>query len=113
MSRDSQGRFVKGTSGNPNRTPGPGRPKIGRSLSEAIRARGHEIDQDSGETGFVRLSAGLWDIALHHEDADVRLRATREIADRTEGRPPQKVDITTDGDSLIKGYPQALVDKVT
>ena len=28
----------------------------------------------------------------------------REILDRTEGRPPVKVDVTTDGNLLVKGY---------
>ena len=109
--RASDGKFLKGHPGNKNAR---GRPPVSRSLSDAIRTRGHEIeDPATGETRFDRLAVGLWDIALNHEDADVRLRATKEIADRTEGRPAQKVDITTDGNSLIKGYPQALVDKVT
>ncbi len=109
--RDKQGRFVKGTSGNPQ---GGGRPSIAKSLSEAIRARGLEVfDKNTGELRNDRFATALWDLALTHTDPHVQLKAMSEILNRTEGRPPVKVDITTDGSSLIKGYPVELLEPLT
>lgn len=106
--RDQRGRFVKGASGNPK---GGGRPPVARSLSEAIRALGLE-EYEPGKVRNDALARGLWDMALTGQTEKIKLAATREILDRTEGRPPQKIDVTTDGASLVKGYPAELLDKV-
>ncbi len=98
--RDQRGRFVKGASGNPA---GGGRPPIARSLSEAIRALGLQ-NFEAGKTRNDALAAGMWDLALKGETEKIKLAAMREILDRTEGRPAQKVDITSNGQT-VKAYP--------
>jgi hypothetical protein len=102
--RDQRGRFVKGTSGNPK---GGGRPPVARSLSEAIRALGLE-EYEPGKPRNYALAAGLWNMALKGESDKIKLAATREILDRTEGRPIQAVDVTSGGE-LIKAYPDSMM----
>lgn len=110
--RDSKGRFVPGLSGNPAGT-GSGRPPIAKSLSELIRRAGEEADPDgSGKTRNQLVAEGIWLMALKGENEKIRLAATREILDRTEGRAPVRVDISTDGASLIKAYPAELLEKL-
>lgn len=110
MARDASGRFLKGQSGNPNPQPGPGRPPIAKSLSELIRRTGEQ--EENGKTRNELLSEGLWQMALQGESEKIKLAAIREILDRTEGRAPVKVDITTDGASLVKGYPSELLENL-
>ena len=109
--RDNQGRFIKGQSGNP-KGHGGGRPPIARSLSEAIRALGLE-DYESGKPRNQALALGLWTMALKGETEKIKLAATREILDRTEGKPPVKVEVSGDGTSLVKGYPTELMEKLS
>lgn len=112
MARDANGRFLKGSCGNPNPKPGPGRPPIAKSLSELIRKAGEE-EAAGGKTRNQALAEGLWLMALQGETEKSRLAATREILDRTEGRAPVKVDISNSDGSLIKGYPAELLETLT
>jgi hypothetical protein len=90
--RDAQGRFTKdtpntfkpGQSGNP-----AGRPKS-ITLSEALRlelAKAHP--QGDGEQTYAEAIAAI----LCQTAAQGNILAAKEIADRTEGRPKQAVDI--------------------
>ena len=76
--------FAPGQSGNPK-----GRPKS-ITLSEALRhelAKEHPDGQD-GETYAEKIAAVLCKTA-----AEGNVNAAKEIADRTEGKPRQAVDI--------------------
>jgi len=112
VARDANGRFLKGKSGNPNPQPGPGRPPLSKSLSEMIRRHGLE-EHVPGKTRNEALAEGLWLMALSGESEKAKLAATREILDRTEGKSPVRIDVTTDGNSLIKGYPADLLERLT
>lgn len=105
--RDEHGRFVKGHPGASR-----GRPKVERIYSEALRALGHEIRDGQTVTRNEEGASALWKLALDCPDPKVQIMALKEIGDRTEGRPAQKIDVTTDGQGLIKGYPSGLLDKV-
>jgi hypothetical protein len=76
-------RFPKGASGNPN-----GRPKL-TLLSEAIRAQLAVTAPDANEKTYAEVIAEK----LCTEAASGNVNAAREIADRTEGKPKQSLDI--------------------
>ena len=80
-SRDDQGRFRPGHSGNPG-----GRP-ASRSINAAIRER-LEYVGDDGLSRAERIAALLVSMA---EAGD--LRAIREVLDRSEGKPTQAVHL--------------------
>lgn len=82
--------------------------EIGEQTLEAIKT---QPPVDTRAT--LLLAREMWLDALTNPDPNVRLKNRKEILDRAEGRPAQKVDITTDGGSLVKGYPEQLVDKLT
>lgn len=46
------------------------------------------------------IAKRLVNMALHKSDHQLALQAIKEIADRTEGKPQQKVDHTTRGESI-------------
>ena len=90
--RDAQGRFTKdtpntfkpGQSGNPK-----GRPKS-VTLSEALRlelAKAHP--QGDGEQTYAEAIAAI----LCQTAAQGNILAAKEIADRTEGKPKQVLDV--------------------
>lgn len=76
-------RFPKGETGNPN-----GRPKLTK-LTEALREQLSEINPDAPEETVAEQIAR----ALISEAKTGNVQAIREIADRTEGKPMQKVDL--------------------
>jgi hypothetical protein len=41
-----------------------------------------------------------WQCAIHHPDPAMRLKYKDHILDRAVGKPPQAVDVTTDGGSI-------------
>jgi hypothetical protein len=76
-------RFKPGASGNPH-----GRPRL-TVLSEALRAElAEQMPGASERTVAEALAAALVAAALNGDVA-----AAREIADRTEGKPKQAIDI--------------------
>ncbi len=79
--------FRKGQSGNPG-----GRPKS-RLLSEALRSRLSEPvpDDPEGRTYAEVVAANLIDIACSAGAGAVS--AANEIANRIEGKPPQRLDV--------------------
>lgn len=89
--RDEQGRYLPGTSGNPG-----GRPKGSVSLVAALR-RELERRQDSGQPGIEAVAARLVDLAVGGD-----LRAAREIADRLDGKPTQAVDLHASEPFVLK-----------
>ncbi len=79
-------RFAKGESGN-----SAGRPKLTR-LSEALREQLSEISPDADEQTIAeQIAKTLIKLALSGDVA-----AIREIADRTEGKPKQAIDLDLD-----------------
>lgn len=75
--------FPKGVSGNPG-----GRPKSA-TLSEAIRAKLAEIAPGKSEQTVAEVIAA----ALCFQAAKGNVLAAKEIADRTEGKARQSVDV--------------------
>jgi hypothetical protein len=75
--------FPKGVSGNPN-----GRPKLTR-LTDALRQQLTEIAPGATEKTVAEQIAR----ALIKEALRGNVQAAKEIADRTEGKPMQKVDL--------------------
>lgn len=76
-------RFKKGETGNPN-----GRPKLTR-LTDALRQQLAETSPDATEETQAEAIART----LIREAISGNVQAAREIADRTEGKPMQKVDL--------------------
>jgi HPt (histidine-containing phosphotransfer) domain-containing protein len=76
-------RFPKGISGNPS-----GRPKLTR-LTDALRQQLAEINPDAPEETVAEEIAR----ALISEAKTGNVQAIREIADRTEGKPKQAIDL--------------------
>ncbi len=76
-------RFKPGASGNPK-----GRPKL-TLLSEAIRAQLAVVAPDADERTYAEVIAEK----LCTEAAAGNVLAAREIADRTEGKPKQAIDV--------------------
>jgi hypothetical protein len=77
-------RFREGVSGNPG-----GRPAI-RALSKACRAiLAQPAPDGSGMTFAEAIARKLADKALNGD-----VKAAQELADRTEGRPGQSIDVT-------------------
>ncbi len=89
--RDTQGRFTKdtptafkpGQSGNP-----AGRPKS-ITLSEAIRLQLVKTVSEGSDVTFAEAIAQVLCVAAVRGNVN----AAREIADRTEGKPKQSVDL--------------------
>ena len=79
-------KFPPGSSGNPN-----GRPKLTR-LSESLREQLSEISPDADEQTIAeQIAKTLIKLALSGD-----VQAIREIADRTEGKPKQAIDLDLD-----------------
>ncbi len=75
--------FPKGTSGNPN-----GRPKLTK-LTDALREQLAEAVPNAPEKTIAEAIAR----ALIREAVSGNVQAAREIADRTEGKPKQAIDL--------------------
>ncbi len=89
--------FPKGTSGNPS-----GRPKLTK-LTDALREQLAEINPDAPEETIAEQIAR----ALISEAKIGNVQAIREIADRTEGKPKQAIDLDlqiNDRRTLAKNY---------
>ncbi len=89
--------FPPGVSGNPS-----GRPKLTK-LTEALREQLAEINPDAPEETVAEQIAR----ALISEAKTGNVQAVREIADRTEGRPKQAIDLdlqVSDWRTLAKNY---------
>jgi hypothetical protein len=76
-------RFKKGETGNKN-----GRPKLTR-LTDALREQLAEFNPDAPEETVAEQIAR----ALISEAKSGNVQAAREIADRTEGKPKQAIDL--------------------
>jgi len=90
-------RFKKGETGNPS-----GRPKLTR-LTEALREQLAEAMPNAPERTIAETLART----LIREGIGGNVQAIREIADRTEGKPMQKVDLDlqiNDWRTLAKNY---------
>ncbi len=75
--------FPPGVSGNPS-----GRPKLTK-LTEALRKQLTELNPDATEETNAEAIARV----LIREAKTGNVQAAREIADRTEGRPKQAIDL--------------------
>jgi hypothetical protein len=89
--RDEKGRFIKGN--NDGFKPGEsgnlkGRPKS-LTLSEALRVQLSQVMPDADEQTYAEKIA----LVLCEEAAKGNVGAAREIADRTEGKPRQSLDV--------------------
>ncbi len=79
-------KFPPGTSGNPS-----GRPRLTK-LTEALREQLSEISPDADEQTIAeQIAETLIRLALSGD-----VQAIREIADRTEGKPKQAIDLDLD-----------------
>lgn len=90
-------RFKKGETGNPN-----GRPKLTK-LTDALREQLAETNPDAPEETVAEQIAR----ALISEAKTGNVQAIREIADRTEGKPKQAIDLDlqiNDWRTLAKNY---------
>jgi hypothetical protein len=76
-------RFKPGETGNKN-----GRPKLTK-LTEALREQLAEVSPNAPERTVAEVIAR----ALIREAVSGNVQAIRELADRTEGKPMQKVDL--------------------
>jgi Family of unknown function (DUF5681) len=85
-SRKPNGQFAPGVSGNPN-----GRPKS-RTLSEAYR----ELLKQPLPSDPTRTYADVVAAALLKNAMSGDVSSARELADRTEGKPRQPVDLSVD-----------------
>jgi len=106
--------FEKGTSGNPN-----GRPKKGRawadvydtvldstSITVTVNVNGEiqqhcikgEVEEEDGAKKQVSMRY-LLGVKLLEEGLSGNVNAIKELADRTEGRPRDKVEITEEENS--------------
>jgi len=83
-------RFKPGQSGNPS-----GRAK-NCVLSDMLEAIGNEIDPKTGETFFQVAAEALLAKAFRGD-----IGAFRELADRVEGKPRQRVEVTGAGGSSL------------
>lgn len=92
------GRFVKGNSG------GPGRPKGSFSLTDIMRQELSEVEPNSKKT-FARL---LIRNHIKRAIADGEHRFARDILEYMEGKPHQRVDVTS-GDSPISPGTQIMI----
>jgi hypothetical protein len=99
-------RFKKGETGNPS-----GRPKLTR-LSEALREQLAEAMPNAPERTVAEAIART----LIREAISGNVQAIREIGDRTEGKPMQKVDLDlqiNDWRTLAKNYGVSETDVLT
>ncbi len=90
-------RFKKGETGNPS-----GRPKLTR-LTDALREQLAETNPDAPEETQAEQIAR----ALISEAKTGNVQAIREIADRTEGKPKQAIDLdlqVSDWRTLAQNY---------
>jgi hypothetical protein len=94
-------RFKPGQSGNPS-----GRAK-NCVLSDMLDAIGNEIEPKSGKTFFQLAAEALLNKAFHGD-----IGAFRELADRVEGKPRQRVEVTgAEGSPFIPGQTLESVQK--
>jgi len=94
--------FVKGQSGNPG-----GRKK--KAITLYLEEIGDEIELKSGKT-FDELIARR----LYVDAVNGNALAIREILNRREGMPQQKMDLTTEGKPLINvDYEHRRIDQST
>ena len=99
-------RFKKGETGNPL-----GRPKLTK-LTEALREQLAEAMPNAPERTVAEAVART----LIREAISGNVQAIREIADRTEGKPMQKVDLDlqiNDWRTLAKNYGVSETDVLT
>lgn len=79
--------FVKGQSGNPN-----GRPPLGFSWAETLRAAGEEIEPKSGKKYRELVSKRIW-----VECVNGNIGAIKELFNRMEGLPRAVSDVNLTG----------------
>ncbi len=87
--RKPDGTFGPGNNANPN-----GRPK-GKTFSGYLREALEKIDPKTGKETYVSVAEALLRVALRGDVA-----AIKEFADRLDGKPSQKTDITSNGQTI-------------
>jgi hypothetical protein len=76
--------FTKGQSGNPN-----GRPRKGRSLTEALEKAMKKKREDGKKT-----SEALTDVLIDLAIKEKNIAAIKYIMDRVEGKPTESIELT-------------------
>jgi hypothetical protein len=96
--RDKNGRWKKGTCGNPN-----GRPPTGNAQSDLLRREAESIDAEAGISNREVIAKVL--IKLAKEGVPW---AVREYYDRTEGRAKQSMEVVGNIDfpAVVGFYPE-------
>ena len=100
-------RWKPGQSGNPKGRP-PGSRNITTNLKELLEIEIETKDPITGEENTMPVAAIL-NARLVRSAMDGSEKAIREIYDRIEGRPKQKLDVTAD--AKIKGFLNACMQK--
>lgn len=96
-----------GQSGNPKGRP-PGARNITTNLKELLELEIETVDPLTDEK-IVMPVAAILNARLVRSALDGSEKAIREIYDRIEGRPKQKLDVTAD--AKIKGFLNACMQK--
>ncbi len=90
--RDDKGKFVHGNKG------GPGRPTNEMSFTHLIRVAGQAIDKGDKRTRYEIVVDEAWKQAMTGD------KAAREwLADRTDGKPRQGLDVNIDQWPSLQG----------
>ena len=82
--RDEQGKWLPGTSGNPN-----GRPPSGQAFSDLLRKEAENIDPDAGLSNSEIIAKALIKLAK-----EGNITAIERYADRVDGKPHQSMEVT-------------------
>ncbi len=90
IKRNPDGTFPEGVSGNP-----AGKPKGVRHLSTLLEEAIRRVAEDTGTPEDVAIVKKVIEKAKGGD-----MKAIEHIWDRLEGKAPQTIDITTDGDKI-------------
>lgn len=103
-----QYKWKPGQSGNPK-----GRPKK-RLISDALRAK-LEVELGEGETLADLIASRIVDMIKSEDDPKAFTQLFKEIVDRTEGRPAQKIEVNPNDDGnfeiVLSGKPTEIVTR--
>jgi hypothetical protein len=96
--RGEHGHWLPGTS-----SPNPrGAPRRGASLVELFDAALLATDPRSGESYFAHIVRGLAELAAHHRDPQLRVRAAEVIFRYRLPKPEQQISVRSQEEQLVR-----------